>query len=758
MKSTLIALENQKINSDILNLLISSQKCEISVVFATPESLISVIKKSVRHSTSVFLCSEFLENLQDHAICFDKKNYFTDGNGKITGIYSSYKGTPIVVLPTDYEAAQKSINLIFSKSNSRQNFEHTAVGAVYVSSDLAEYIDQTLVEFSSSKNPLVTIKHLNLYTKISVIAFGNSQVDADSLLDKTKNKIKLLLGDDVFSDKSDKIEQKVVDLLLENGLKLATAESCTGGLMSELITAVPNSSNVFEIGITSYSNRIKQYALSVHKETLKNYGAISKQTAAEMAIGVKTLSGADIAVAITGVAGPSSSEGKPVGTVYVALCDGTHFWVRQLSLSPFLSREAIRCAACFTAFDLVRRYIECLPKILPEYSIDIENINCLSEQPHYINSSLLFMKDSLNAYLTNEQVKTQKPEDHLSVFNNSSHISPLEKLQKKVIKKHGVKFRIKLPQINLYFKDCFHRLTTINSTKESILCPITTVTSFLLVLAVLIVTIISVNTLAKDNSEKQLIKNIQTYWSDSEIKDIHGNYYDFAALNEINPDISGWITIDGTKINNPICTYRENNFYKNKNYIRQSSQYGTLYFAPNTDFENFSTNTVIYGNNIQNGTMFSDLINYKDKEFASKFQKIKLTTKKREIEYKIFAVLTLTDNPSNEKENDYFDYTRTKFPKESDFNQWISEIKLRSLYNCDLSVESSDRIITLVTDSFEFPSAKTVVFARAIRDDSDVGSYPLTVNSEPKLPFVLYQINNLKSPYHYSDDYIVKNN
>ena len=762
MKSTLIALENQKINGDILNLLISTLKCEISVVFATPETLISVVKKSVRRSETVFICNEFLKNLENSKICFDafeEENYITDENGKITGLYTSFKGTPIAVLPDDFETAQKYINSNFQKSSSGKNFEYNAIGSVYVSNENAKYIEQTLAEFSSIENPVVTVKQLSLYTEISVTAFSNTRADADLLLNNTKNQIKLLLGDDVFSDTNNKIEQKVVNLLIERGLKIATAESCTGGLMSKLITAVPNSSSIFEIGITSYSNRIKHYALSVNNETLKNYGAVSQQTAAEMALGVKNLSGADIGVAITGVAGPSSSEGKPVGTVYVALSNGTHFWVRRLNLSPLLSREEVRIAACFTAFDLVRRYIECLPKILPEYSIDTENINCLFKQPHYINSSLLFMRDSLSDYLTEEQTEKTQAETALPVFeNNLSHTSPLQKLQKKVIKKHGVKFRLKLPKINLSFKGCIYRLSTANHIKGFMFDALTKIVSLILSSAILIITITSFNTLAKDYSEKILIKEIQTYWTDSDIKNIDGNYYDFAELNKINRDISGWLTISGTEINNPVCVYRENNYYKSNNYLGKSSQYGTLYFAQNTDFEEPSINTVIYGNNMQNGTMFSDLINYKNKQFAAKAQKIKLTTKKKATEYEVFAVLTLTDNPSYEKADDYFDYTRTEFEDESDFNMWISQIKHRSLYDCDLSVKYSDNIITLVTDSFEFPSAKTVVFARAIEKDTQTGKYPLTVNSEPKLPLIWYQINNLESPYQQSSNSIKKSN
>ncbi len=757
MKSTLIALENQKIDSDILNLLISTQKSEISVVFATPETLISVVKKNVKHSEAVFICSEFLEDLENRQTYFDifgEDCYSTDENGKITGLFSIFKGIPVAILPSEIDAAKKFVNSHFLKFDISEDLEFNSVGSVFVATENTEYIEQTLAELLTSKNPIIKINYLSLYTEISVTAFASTQNEADLLLENTKEQLRLLLGDDVFSDANNKIEQKVVNLLLENGLKIATAESCTGGLMSEMITAVPNSSSVFEIGITSYSNRIKQYALSVNKETLKNFGAVSKQTAAEMALGVKKLSGADIGVSITGVAGPASSEGKPVGTVYVALTDGTHFWVRLLNLSPFLSREEVRRAACFTAFDLVRRYIECLPKVLPEYSLDTENINCLFAQPHFINSSLLFMKDSLSEYLSEEQSKNEDTEILFpEPVGKPPRTSPLEKLQKKVIKKHGVKFRFKLPEFNFSFKELLSRLTTTNDLKGFMLGTLTKISALILVSAILMVTIVSVDTLTEDYRDKKLISDMRSQWTSSE-----NTNADFTIFNSINPDISGWLTINGTEIDNPVCLYKENNYYKNHNYEGKASSFGSLYFGENTDLENTEINTVIYGNNLENGAMFSELINYKDKEFANKAQKIKLTTKGKTTEYEVFAVLTLTDNPAHEKENDYFDYTRTDFKDEYDFTRWLSSIRLRSLYDCSVSIDYSDKILTLVTDSFEFSSAKTVVFAKAATSPTLSGKYPLTVNSEPKLPYIWYQLNKLESPYHYSADFIVGNN
>lgn len=121
---------------------------------------------------------------------------------------------------------------------------------------------------------------------------------------------------------------RVVALLKEAGWRLATAESCTGGLLSAAITSIGGSSAVFDLGIVTYANAAKQKFLGVRKTTLSAFGAVSRETAREMALGVRLAADADISAAITGIAGPASDgTGKPVGLVYLAtaLRDGTVF-------------------------------------------------------------------------------------------------------------------------------------------------------------------------------------------------------------------------------------------------------------------------------------------------------------------------------------------------------------------------------------------------------------------------------------------------
>lgn len=127
------------------------------------------------------------------------------------------------------------------------------------------------------------------------------------------------------------LEEKLVSLLKEKHLVAATAESCTGGLVAKRITDVSGSSSVFNCGIVSYSNEIKHSVLGVSEETLCKYGAVSEQTVREMVSGVLKVSGADIAVAISGIAGPASDNTeKPVGLIYLSASNGEKTVVKRL--------------------------------------------------------------------------------------------------------------------------------------------------------------------------------------------------------------------------------------------------------------------------------------------------------------------------------------------------------------------------------------------------------------------------------------------
>lgn len=164
--------------------------------------------------------------------------------------------------------------------------------------------------------------------------------------------------------KLDKIAEDVVQLLCSIGCTLSTAESCTGGLISGAITSVSGSSSVFGYGACTYANEAKIKLLGVKPETLEKYGAVSEQTALEMANGIRALSGSDYAITTTGIAGPDGGTSeKPVGTVWIGfsstkksyavkfLFDGKSFPDEKDK------RSAIRLEAVFEALSIIKKEI-----------------------------------------------------------------------------------------------------------------------------------------------------------------------------------------------------------------------------------------------------------------------------------------------------------------------------------------------------------------------------------------------------------------
>jgi nicotinamide-nucleotide amidase len=189
---------------------------------------------------------------------------------------------------------------------------------------------------------------------LTLILRAKPGVSSHEELDRLETQVRALLGAKVFGEGADTLPSVAGGLLAERGLTLATAESCTGGLLGKLVTDVPGSSSYYLGGVVSYSNELKTRLLGVPPTVLAEKGAVSEETAIAMAQGARDRLGADIALSVTGIAGPGGGTAeKPVGLVYLGLADATGATVRRYRL--FSSREDIRTRAAYTALDLMRR-------------------------------------------------------------------------------------------------------------------------------------------------------------------------------------------------------------------------------------------------------------------------------------------------------------------------------------------------------------------------------------------------------------------
>lgn len=203
----------------------------------------------------------------------------------------------------------------------------------------------------------IEIKPFDSKTYIILTADADTEEDAKDILRPVSKEIKKRLGSYIYSTKEKKsLEMSVVSLLEKNELTISTAESCTGGLLAGRIINVPGVSDVYKEGFITYTNKAKRKTLGVNKATLKKYGAVSAQTAREMALGAALEADSDVSISVTGIAGPDGgTDEKPVGLVYIGVCVKNKVHVEEFR---FLGDRAnVREQTVISALGLLRKCI-----------------------------------------------------------------------------------------------------------------------------------------------------------------------------------------------------------------------------------------------------------------------------------------------------------------------------------------------------------------------------------------------------------------
>ena len=216
----------------------------------------------------------------------------------------------------------------------------------------------------ASANPTAAIYCKTGESEIRVTARAATAQQAEADCKAYLQKFRDILGDAAYDVDVPALEYTVVRVLRERGLHAATAESCTGGMVAERLTNVPGASEAFAYGFVTYSEEAKQKLLGVDAALIKRWNVVSGPVAVAMAFGAAQASGAELAVGITGIAGPGGAlPGKPVGTVYLAGADARTGagWLLRLALGGYHEREVIRTRAAMYALDLLRRMALGLP-------------------------------------------------------------------------------------------------------------------------------------------------------------------------------------------------------------------------------------------------------------------------------------------------------------------------------------------------------------------------------------------------------------
>jgi len=225
----------------------------------------------------------------------------------------------------------------------------TGLGESSVNELLRDYMNkQTNFSFGIYANPE------NIQVQVTTQA--PTEKETDKLLQSSVNQLTKILGNYVYGTDKQSLEEVVGNLLKTKKLKVAVAESCTGGMLGEMITRIPGSSKYFQGGVISYASIVKEDLLKVPPEVIKKYGEVSVQVARIMAEEARRCCHSDIGISITGIAGPGgATEKKKVGLVYMALADGKKTLTQKHQL--FGDRQLIRLRASRRALNMLRNYL-----------------------------------------------------------------------------------------------------------------------------------------------------------------------------------------------------------------------------------------------------------------------------------------------------------------------------------------------------------------------------------------------------------------
>lgn len=320
-------------------------------------------KKLVLHEPSLDWIKTYLD-MKDEAIveANKKQAYFPEGsiilpnpNGTAPGSIVSENNKILIILPGPPREMKPMFNDHVKK------YLEGITGEIIKSKILRLFgIGESLMAqklnnlIQNSKNPTVAPYAKDNDVTLRITAKGNSEKECDDLINPVDKEIKDALGEYIYGEGETSLENVVSEILCNNKLSISTAESCTGGMIAASLISYPGISDVFKEGAVTYSNESKMKRLGVSKETLDRYGAVSEETAREMAIGIAREANTDISISTTGIAGPGGgTDEKPVGLVYIGVFIKGKVVVNKFNFTG--NRERIRRKTTMNALNILRK-------------------------------------------------------------------------------------------------------------------------------------------------------------------------------------------------------------------------------------------------------------------------------------------------------------------------------------------------------------------------------------------------------------------
>lgn len=285
-------------------------------------------------------------------------------NGTAPGCIIEHEGKVIILLPgppSEMKPMFEDTVMEYFQKESDHYLESKYLKIFGIGeSDMEERISDII---SQQSNPTIAPYAKVGEITLRITARYKKNEENEDIIAPVINSIKSRLKDYVYNTENENMQTTVAKLLMTHNITVSIAESCTGGLVSSKLTDIPGISSVFFGGMIVYSDETKIKSLQVKKKTLESFGAVSRETATEMAENIRRILNTHLGLSITGIAGPGGgTDEKPVGLVYIALADDRKTYTKEIRLSG--ERDRIRNITSLHALDMIRRYILNLPQSL----------------------------------------------------------------------------------------------------------------------------------------------------------------------------------------------------------------------------------------------------------------------------------------------------------------------------------------------------------------------------------------------------------
>ena len=549
----------------------------------------------------------------------------------------------------------------------------------------------------NSKEPSVALYAKKGEIQVRVTARAGDKAKAAAMVNPVVKAVREALGDRVYGVDVRDLPHTMVELMEARRLDLSIGEGGTGGILAQLLMEhVPGGSDLVRFHASATSQKLKTDALKVPPKLLKRFGAVSPQTAAAMAYGAMLQGGSNVGLAITGNLGNQGDDPKHPGLCYVALCTERLAWVQRVDLSPSESPQQQRYLVCLHALDLARRYAGALPGELP-------GGNPLKA---VMSGKVSVMSEELALA---RPVKTKRP--FIAAVLPWKGDGAVDVIRKLILIIAVVVFISSISYLVNFKMQSAGNKATYDKVAESYRGDIS-------------------------DEEVDTLKQNGEYPADYQAK--------FAALYQQNPEVAGWVQIEGTTINYPVVQTDNNEYYLRRDFTKQSSKYGTPWLDAYDSMNPQCDNYVIYGHNMTDGQMFGELMKYKPSgeglTFLQQHPIIQMDDVYRDNTYKIVSVFITNAIDQYGPVFYYNDYQ--DMSDQAKFNEFVEEITARSYYTSDVDIQYGDKFVTLSTCSYEYgpvsenAHVRTVIVGRRVRDGEEVdpGSITYGINPNPKMP------------------------